>query len=188
LTVEPIRDQQKIKAILRQLKGQDERDCLLFMFGVNSGLRISDILPIIYSDIFSGKGTFRQHLVIREKKTAKEKKIKLNDALKLAIKSYVTSRQLSGDDYLFGSKKGGAIGRVQAYRVLKEAADSVGIEHFGTHTMRKTWGYWTYKASKYNIGLIMDMFNHSSQNVTLKYIGISQDQKDELYSMVQFSL
>lgn len=56
----------------------------------------------------------------------------------------------------------------------------------GTHSMRKTWGYWTYKASKYNIGLIMDVFNHSSQKMTLRYIGISQDQKDELYSLVQF--
>ncbi|KNZ70280.1 integrase family protein [Thermincola ferriacetica] len=188
MTVEPIRDLQKIKAMLKQLNSQNERDCLLFMFGINTGLRISDILPIRYSDIFTDNGSFRQHLVIRERKTAKEKKIKLNDALKAAIKSYVTSRNLSGDDYLFGSKKGGSIGRVQAYRVLKAAADAVGIEHFGTHTMRKSWGYWTYKASKYNIGLIMDMFNHSSQKVTLRYIGISQDQKDELYSMVQFSL
>lgn len=52
--------------------------------------------------------------------------------------------------------------------------------------MRKTWGYWTYKASKYNIGLIMDTFNHSSPSVTLRYIGVNQDQKDKLYTMVQF--
>ena len=52
--------------------------------------------------------------------------------------------------------------------------------------MRKTWGYWTYKISKYNIGLIMDTFNHSSPNITLRYIGVNQDQKDELYSLVQF--
>jgi len=169
LTVEPIRDQVKIKKLLRQLKGQNERDCLLFMFGINTGFRISDILPIIYSDIFTEKGAFRQYLVIRERKTAKEKKIKLNDAIKAAIKSYAVSRNLSGDDYLFSSKKGKHIGRVQAYRILKEAADTVGIENFGTHTMRKTWGYWTYKASKYNIGLIMDTFNHSSQQVTLRY-------------------
>jgi len=52
--------------------------------------------------------------------------------------------------------------------------------------MRKTWGYWTYKESRYNIGLIMDMFNHSSQYITLKYIGINQDMHDEIYSRVQF--
>ena len=75
---------------------------------------------------------------------------------------------------------------VQAYRILKNAANSLGIENFGTHSLRKSWGYWTYKASSYNIGLIMDTFNHSNQTITLKYIGINQEQKDELYSIVQF--
>lgn len=73
----------------------------------------------------------------------------------------------------------------RVYKVLKEAASVMGIENFGTHSLRKTWGYWTYKISKYNIGLIMDTFNHSSPNITLRYIGINQDQKDELYSIVQ---
>jgi len=86
---------------------------------------------------------------------------------------------------LFPSKKGGCIGRIQAYRVLKECAELLGIQNFGTHSLRKTWGYWTYKISLYNIGLIMDTFNHSSQSITLRYIGVNQDQKDELYSMVQ---
>ncbi len=70
--------------------------------------------------------------------------------------------------------------------MLREAAEICGIENFGTHSMRKTWGYWTYKISKFNIELIMDTFNHSSQTITLRYIGVNQDQKDELYSLVQF--
>ncbi|OGO77185.1 MAG: recombinase XerD [Clostridiales bacterium GWB2_37_7] len=186
MTVEPIRDKVKIKQMYQYLHGKDSKYDLIFKFGLNTGLRISDILPLRVKDIFVNSGEFRDYLVLKEKKTKKEKKIKLNDALRKRIKPYVKENNLLSEDYLFPSKKGTHIGRIQAYRVLKEAADLVGIENFGTHSLRKTWGYWTYKMSKYNIGLIMDTFNHSSQSITLRYIGVNQDQKDELYSLVQF--
>lgn len=98
---------------------------------------------------------------------------------------YVKEQNLGADDYLFYSQKGGHIGRIQVYKVMRQSASVLGIENFGTHSLRKTWGYWTYKISKYNIGLIMDTFNHSSAAITIRYIGINQEQKDELYSIVQ---
>jgi len=169
------------------LHGKDPKYGLLFKVGLNTGLRISDILPLRVCDIYNERGSFKEYLVVKEKKTGKEKKIKLNEAIRKAICAYVTTNQFSGDSFLFYSKKsGGHILRIQAYKVLKEAAELCGVENFGTHSMRKTWGYWTYKASKFNIGLIMETFNHSSQYVTLRYIGVNQDQKDELYSLVQF--
>jgi Site-specific recombinase XerD len=186
MTVEPIRDKIKIKQMYQYLHGKDPKYGLIFKFGLNTGLRISDILPLRVKDVFLRKGVFHEYLVIKEKKTKKEKKIKLNAALRSTLQSYVAANGLSEGDYLFPSKKGTYIGRIQAYRVLKEAADILGVENFGTHSLRKTWGYWTYKMSKYNIGLIMDTFNHSSQSITLRYIGVNQDQKDELYSLVQF--
>jgi integrase len=186
MTVEPIRDKVKIKQMYQYLYGKDPKYSLIFKFGLNTGLRISDILPLKVNQIVYANGEFRDYLVIKEKKTKKEKKIKLNNALRKAISSYVKKNNFIGDDYLFPSRKGAYISRIQAYRVLKEAANLIGIENFGTHSLRKTWGYWTYKMSKYNIALIMDTFNHSSQNITLRYIGVNQDQKDELYSLVQF--
>jgi integrase len=186
MTVEPIRDKNKIKLMQQFLSGKDLRYATIFNFGLNTGLRISDILPLKVSDILTRNGEFRDYLVINEKKTKKEKKIKLNDALRKSLKKYIKEYQLGYQNYLFPSKKGSYIGRIQAYRVLKEAAELFHIENFGTHSLRKTWGYWTYKMSKYNIGLIMDTFNHSSQSITLRYIGVNQDQKDELYSLVQF--
>lgn len=186
MTVEPIRNKAKIKLMHQFLKGKDEKYALLFKFGLNTGLRISDIIPMKVSDIIGGNGQFRDYLILREKKTGKEKKIKLNDAIREALSEYMKKFKLTNESYLFSSKKGGYIGRIQAYRVLKEAADIMGIENFGTHSLRKSWGYWTYKISRYNIGLIMDTFNHSSQAITLRYIGVNQDQKDELYSIVQF--
>jgi len=186
MTVEPIRDKSKIKMMYHLLNSKDPKYGLLFKFGLNTGLRISDILPVKVCDIYNDNFEFKEYFVLKEKKTGKEKKIKINTALRKEIDAYVKNNKLSANNYLFASKKGKHFGRVQAYRVLKECADILGIENFGTHSLRKTWGYWTYKASKYNIGLIMDTFNHSSQNITLRYIGINQDEKDELYSLVQF--
>lgn len=185
MTVEPIRDKAKIRQLYQYLNGNEPKYALIFKFGINTGLRISDIIPIKASDIFIEKWKFREYLIINEKKTAKEKKIKLNDTLRRCLNNYAKNQNLDMEDYLFQSQKGGYLGRIQVYKVLKEASIVLGIENFGTHSLRKTWGYWTYKISKYNIGLIMDTFNHSSPSITLRYIGINQDQKDELYSIVQ---
>lgn len=185
MTVEPIRDMEKIKQMYQILKERDEKYALLFKFGINTGLRISDIIPLKVKDIMNSNMIFYDYLVLKEKKTSKVKKIKINDTLRKLIVEYIENTEINFESYLFPSKKGGYIGRVQAYRVLKECADLIGIQNFGTHSLRKTWGYWTYKLSLHNIGLIMDTFNHSSQSITLRYIGVNQDQKDELYSLVQ---
>jgi integrase len=140
------------------------------------------------SDLLTENMNFKDYFVLQEQKTDKEKKIKLNDSLKKALKVYIKQIDLGQDDYIFQSRKGLSepISVTQAYRILKAAAVNLGIENFGTHSLRKTWGYWTYKMSRYNIGLIMDTFNHSSEKITLRYIGITKESKDELYSLVQF--
>ncbi len=186
MTVEPIRDMDKINQMYQFLVNKNPKYGLLFKFGLNTGLRISDILPVRLEDVQNSDGQFREYFSLKEKKTGKEKKIKINNALSNEIRSYLSKEEFTQHSYLFVSQKGLHLGRVQAYRILKNAAEAVGLEHFGTHSLRKTWGYWTYKLSNHNIGLIMDTFNHSSQSVTLRYIGISQDQKDELYKLVQF--
>ena len=186
MTVEPIRNKSRIEQMYDILLQRDKKYALLFKFGLNTGLRISDILPVRVSDIYTESGRLKEYLVVKEKKTMKEKKIKINLALQRCLSDYIHANGLQRHDYLFNSQKGGHIGRIQSYRVLREAAEVVGIDNFGTHSLRKTWGYWTYQLSQYNIGLIMDTFNHSSQKITLRYIGINQDQKDELYTLVQF--
>lgn len=188
MSVEPIKDKKKIDALLTYLRGKNERNYLLCKFQLNTGLRISDVVKVKVSDIFTPNINFKDYFILKEKKTGKEKKIKLNDTLKKSLKSYVKKNNLKQNNYVFQSRKGinSPISTTQAYRILKEGAESLNIENFGTHSLRKTWGYWTYKASRYNIGLIMDTFNHSSEKITLKYIGIDQESKDELYSLVQF--
>jgi len=185
-----MKDMATVGKFLKHLSGNtffDERNHLMAKFQLNTGLRISDVVKIRHNDIFHENGNFKQYFELREKKTDKAKKIKLNDSIKKELKSFSKEHGLSGEDYFFRSRKGAShITTVQAYRALKEAANALKIEDFGTHSLRKTWGYWTYKASKYNIALIMDTFNHSSERITLRYIGITQESKDELYSLVQF--
>lgn len=188
MTVEPIKDKKKIDALLTYLKGENERNWLLAKFQLNTGLRISDVVKVKVEDFLTTNMNFKDYFVLKEQKTGKEKKIKINDSLRRALKAYITKNKLSRDKHIFKSRKGinEPICVTQAYRILKNAAVNLNIENFGTHSLRKTWGYWTYKMSKYNIGLIMDTFNHSSEKITLRYIGITQTAKDELYSLVQF--
>lgn len=183
---EPIKDMKKIGSLLKYLKGQNERDWLLAKFQLNNGLRIGDVVKVQVNQFYKN-GKFLDYLFIIEEKTNKAKKIKLNDELRKALKAYIQNNKLQEEDYIFYSRKGSShITTTQAYRILKSAAVTMSIENFSTHSLRKSWGYWTYKISSYNIGLIMDMFNHSSQAITLRYIGITQEQKDELYSICQF--
>lgn len=75
MTVEPITDKTKIKQMYQFLNGKDPKYGLLFKFGLNTGLRISDILPVKVKDILNEKGQFREYFVLKEKKTAKEKRL-----------------------------------------------------------------------------------------------------------------
>ena len=86
---------------------------------------------------------------------------------------------MNNEDYLFTSRKGTKpITRVQAYRILNEVADKLDVAEVGTHTLRKTFGYWHYQQYK-DVAILQDIFNHSSPSVTLRYIGITDDIKDK---------
>ncbi|WP_090793791.1 site-specific integrase [Pelagirhabdus alkalitolerans] len=178
-TVEPIRDRLQIEAMKQELRQKSERNYFLFIMGINTGLRISDLLPLRVKDVFG-----QTHIVMKEKKTHKTKRFLLNLELRHQIEEYV--RDLDSDDYLFPSHKTGLpIQRVQAYKILNEAASRVGIKAFGTHSMRKTFGFWHYTIHK-NVALLQDIFNHTSPDITLRYIGINQDIVDK--SLEHFSL
>lgn len=175
--VQPIRDQRKIDAIKHHLKKCNERDYILFMIGINTGFRISDILSLTVKEV---KGT---HIQIIEGKTGKTKKIKIRKTLRKALDDFIGEKQ--DFEYLFNGRsakhsgiKGDPIDVSTAYKRLSEAAELHGVEEIGTHSMRKTFGYHFYRRTK-DIALLMDHFNHSEQTITLRYIGIKQDTLDE---------
>ncbi|WP_110952978.1 site-specific integrase [Anaerosinus massiliensis] len=179
--VQPIRDKKQLENMKRYLKEQNLRDWLLFVLGINSGLRISDLLQLTIDDV-RGK----DRITIREQKTNKTKDFPLSDTCKKAIGEYFKTTGLT-EGVLFSSRKSsgskgtGAISRQQAYDIISSAAKEVGIKDaIGTHTLRKTFGYHAYKAGV-GIEVIQKLLNHSAPSVTLRYIGITQEQLDNVY-------
>lgn len=172
--VEPIRNVQDIDNICAYLKMKNERDYILFMMGIYSGLRVSDILQLKVSDV--GK----EYINIKEKKTGKQKRIFVNPVLKKALREYISDKDC--EFYLIKSQNGynKPITRIRAYQILKDVGDKFGIENLGTHSMRKTWGYHYYSQTK-DIALLQKVFNHSSPQITLRYIGVDQDSIDGAY-------
>jgi integrase len=214
-TVQPIRDINKVKQIESNLKKKKYRDYLLFRLGIYSGYRVSDIVKLQAKDI-RNKTHFNFSENKTGKKKALKIKIDLKQELDEYIKNmddndYLFSSQVytntitttkrikteSGKSHNIKEKikntsSSSPIQRMQAYRIINSAARKVGIkEDIGTHSMRKTFGYHFYIQYKDNgefdpISILQVIFNHSSRQMTLKYIGIMQDDIDGMIDGLQF--
>ena len=174
--VEPIKSKRHIESLKKYLRGQNIRDYLLFVLGINSGLRISDLLKLTVEDVKN-----QERITIREQKTNKYKDFPISETCKKAINEYLKSTGITTGT-LFMSRKGNKpITRVQAYRILNEGAKTIGItESIGTHTLRKTFGYHAYMNGT-DITRIQKLLNHSAPSVTLSYIGITKEELDNVY-------
>lgn len=187
INVQPLRTLQEINemklAIKRGNKGTPkrkdlaERDVLIFLIGINTGLRVSDIVRLKVEDV-KGKNYF----LIREGKTKKPRKVDIS-MLKKEIEHYTENK--NSNEYLFRSQKGSQITTTQVYRILYDAGDYIGRNDIGTHTMRKTFGYHYYKVTK-DIAKLQQILNHAAPHITMRYIGITQEEIDE--SLVGFRL
>jgi integrase len=168
--VQPIRSLEKLNDMKWSLKRHcSERDYILFLLGINTGLRVSDLLNLKVKDI---KG--KKKIAVKEGKTEKARTIQLTNIYK-ELNTYIAT--LSGTEWLFPSRKGDKpISRIQAYRTLNKASEMVDMpDGIGTHTMRKTFGYWHYKQFK-DVAELQKILNHSHPEITLKYIGITDEQ------------
>lgn len=174
-TVEPIRNKTDIKKVEKVLAGQSMRNLLLFVLGTNCGLRISDLLSLDVGDVRN-----KTHIQIIEKKTGKFKKFPINERLKPMIEEFIKGRKNA--EPLFLSHWKHRLDRVTAYYLIRDACEKAGLqERIGTHSMRKTFGYHHYQQFK-DVVILQKIFNHSSPQITLRYIGIEQDQIDYSYS------
>lgn len=184
--VQPIRDVDDIERMKDYLKRKNHRDFTLAICGLYSGMRISDIISLQVRDVL------KDRIYIKEKKTGKTKEFAVNPAMRKALDTYIKELELQDYDYLFPSRKRKTIngvafrhiGRVAAYQIIKDAARYVGLSNIGTHSLRKTFGYHHYKKFQ-NVAVLMEIFNHSSPEITLRYIGYKQDELDEY--MIDFS-
>ncbi|NQX68473.1 tyrosine-type recombinase/integrase [Paenibacillus alba] len=170
--VQPIREKETIEAIKEYLMKRSHRNYMMFVFGINTGLRIQDILKMRVKDV-SG-----DHLFMNEMKTGKRKIIEINPTLKREIKRYASS--MKEEDFLFPSRQGDGdpIKRDMAYKIMKAAAKKFKLKDIGTHTLRKTFGYHMYQMKK-DITLVQKLLNHSDKAITMRYIGLDQDAMNE---------
>ena len=176
--VQPIRSKDIINEFGAELKKMNDKYFVMFRIGVTSGLRISDILNLKVKDVRLN------YIQIKEIKTKKTRIFKLNSKTKALCMDFIEANDLKDNDYIIYSNKKDSegnikpISRQQAHHVLSLAAKKLGIEDVGTHTLRKTFGYWHYKQYG-DVAILQDIFNHSGPSVTLRYIGITQDMKDK---------
>jgi len=190
-TTQPIRDQKKLLEFKNYYKNRLSqnpnalRNYTLTILGLNTALRISDILHLTWEDVFSGEKV-RTHLVIKEQKTGKENRIFINKETRQVLQEYYLSyHQKSQNPYLFPSprKKGAPLSRFQAHRIIRQIAGALGLEHISCHSLRKTFGYHAWKQG-IQPALLMSIFNHSSWHITIRYLGIAQDEKDQVYAQI----
>ncbi|RFB15373.1 site-specific integrase [Bacillus sp. HNG] len=174
--VDPIKDVNKIDEIKAVLKKQSQRDLLLFVFGINTGIKISDLLSLRIEDVWDDSG-MKDFLYVKDSEEVKA--YYLNNRIKNELSEYLRTIEFRGSDFLFKSKKDNQpISRQQAYRIINHAAREVGIPgKIGTHTLRKTFGYHAYLKG-IAISILMDIYNHHSPSETFKYIGINKEEKN----------
>lgn len=170
--VQPIRDKEVLEQFKKELMKISYRDYMMFVIGINTGLRIGDLLSLKVEDVRA-----RTHIIITEQKTGKYKRFLINDMLRMEINKYIDG--MRQEEYLFKSRKGDKhISRVQAYRILNKVAAKLGMDEISCHSMRKSFGYWHYQQYK-DVAILQSILNHSSPSITLRYIGISDENKDE---------
>lgn len=185
--VEPLKKQKDIKKIKQFLYGkQNKRDYMMFVVGINVGLRIGDLLSLKIKDVVDEKGRIKSSVIIQEQKTKKWREFEVNESAKKAIEIYLGSKaEYSMDDYLFQSRKGsGPIRTRSAHKIIKNTMRELGIKgNFGTHSLRKSFGYHRYIAGV-NLETLQKIFNHESPAVTLRYIGITKEVISDAYNSV----
>lgn len=190
-TTIPIKDKKALEAFKNYyLKKNNYRNYALIVTGLNTALRISDILSLKWSDVYNfSNDTFKSHIELYEQKTGKHSTIALNNAAVSALwclVEHLPFTALYRGKYIFASQKleDKPIGRVQAYRIIKKAAVETGLEeHISCHSLRKTFGYFAYKSGTDSV-MLMEIYNHSSFLVTQRYLGIRQDERDAVFMQV----
>ncbi len=190
----PIKDSNVLKEVqdtlLHNFKA-GRRNYTIFQVGKATLLRVSDVLRLKQTDVFDDYGAIRQHAFIKDKKTGKPNTLYLRPVMNdLAIyQQWLKRNRYEGrTEWLFPSttRPDKHIDERQFYNVMHRVGDLLDINYLGTHTMRKTGAYRVYVQSNYNIGLVMRLLNHSSEAMTLAYLGLDQVSREQMLDKIDF--
>ena len=182
--VEPIRDRKKIAQIKNQLRGQRRhRDLLLFVVGINTALRISDLLELRVEHFINDQQRIRNRFWIKEQKRGKRQEVVINNSIREVLEEYLVAYPAiitDGNHFIFFNSKANdfnqPIRRGQAWKIITTICRQVGLRgNFGTHSLRKTWGYHA-RMQGVDLALIMHKLNHESIAYTKRYLGITDDE------------
>ncbi|MHC1763744.1 MAG: tyrosine-type recombinase/integrase [Verrucomicrobiia bacterium] len=186
-TVEPIRKRQDIAAIKHAL-ADNPRDLALFTMGIHAGLRGSDLLALRWCDVLTADGAIKKVIEVNESKTGKLRRIAVSPNMRLAISAWreamdwedqvlVDAGIMTG--LLFPNGNGKAMSIQRLHQLVNEWTRKAGLQgHFGSHTLRKTYGYHLRKRGT-DLPTLMRIFSHECPSVTLRYLGVDNDEIDE---------
>ncbi|MCL2841710.1 MAG: tyrosine-type recombinase/integrase [Defluviitaleaceae bacterium] len=184
---EPIRDPKQVQAFLAYYRRKgNARNQVLVTIALHTALRTSDILNLKGNDVYDfSTCRVKTQITLTEKKTGKSKTIALHKTIIKALKSYFPQASPNAP-LIMNTTTNKAISRVQAYRILNEAANIIGITHkVGGHSLRKTFGYHAWNNGISPV-VLMEIYNHSSYKVTKRYLGVSQDNQNVAYTSLCF--
>jgi integrase len=188
----PIKDSNVLKEVQDTLLHNfraGRRNYTIFQVGKATLLRVSDVMRLRWTDVFNENGTVRQNAFIHDKKTGKANLLYLKPIQTdlLTYQAWYQEQKLHST-WLFPSTQhpDRHITEKQFYKIMSKTGDLLGINYLGTHTMRKTGAYRVYTQSNYNIGLVMNLLNHSSEAMTLTYLGLDQASTENMLDKIDF--
>lgn len=173
------------------------RNKMLFLIGINLSLRISDLVTLRWNFFLNDDMTFRNSYKIQPKKTRKTGKfvvLYFNEVVKKAIIDYIEQYPIKDmNDFVFKSREGsGAITEKSVWKIIVDTAAKAGItKNVGTHSLRQSFGYhiWHNAEDKEKaIVMLMTIFNHSSIATTKKYIGIMDEEIEDIFNGLNLGL
>ena len=190
--VQPIKDSNVLRHVQDTLLHNFQagrRNYTIFQLGKATLLRVSDVLSLEYSDVFTTDGVLKERAYITDQKTGKPNTLylkPLTSDLMLYHEWLIDSGMMS--HWLFPSTANTRqhITRKQYYKIMTKVGDLLGINYLGTHTMRKTGAYRVYEQTNYNIGFVMNLLNHSDQKATLAYLGLDAVTREALLDTINF--
>ncbi len=190
-TVYPIKDSNvlsEVKDILLHNFRWGRRNLTIFQVGKATLLRVSDVLALQYSDVFDEQGHIKPHAYIHDQKTGKPNNLYLQPLEKdlMQYQQWLVNNHVNSKWLFPSSENDKHIDGRQFYRIMQKVGDLLNINYLGTHTMRKTGAYRVYVQSNYNIGLVMNLLNHSSQSMTLRYLGLDRESTEKILNNIDF--